>query len=69
MCEMEESSPILSIILKNQEQIHNDDEEEASVSVIDKDAFTTTGASLCNDKANNMENVEIEAKKYSLSNY
>ena len=72
MCEMEESSSILPTILKNQEQIYDSNEEEALVSVIDKDTFTTTGASLHNDEANNVEIaniVEMEAKKNSPSNH
>ena len=51
---MEESFSILPNILKNQEQIYNDNEEEASVLVIDKDTFTITGVFLQNDEANNV---------------
>ena len=64
MCEIEESSPILPTILENQEQIYDDDkEEEASVSVVDKDAFTTIGVSLHNDEANDMKIANITEKE------
>ena len=47
LCEMEESSHILYTVHENQTKIHDkDNEEEALVTIIQKVAFNTMGASL-----------------------
>ena len=56
--EIEERFPILPIIYKNQEQIY-DNEEDVSGIVIDREAFTTTEASLHQDRVTNTEEIEI----------